>query len=92
MNPVITEEYGCTIKRWRNAAGQLHNDYGPAREEWENGQLVCRIYCIDELYHRTDGPAYEDWQFGQYIKEYYFNGERIPDDEIFRVESAWFPL
>jgi hypothetical protein len=58
---------------WRNAAGELHRENGPAIErangdkEWyQNGEL-----------HRENGPAIE---YADGTKEYWINGDRHRDD------------
>jgi hypothetical protein len=67
---------------YRNNAGKLHREDGPAielangtRSWWINGEL-----------HREDGPAVE---LANGTGDWWINGERIPDSEVdyYRVRT-----
>lgn len=61
-------------REWRNAAGALHRDDGPAIEYW-NGD---REWWRDGQVHRDDGPAVE---FADGSRSWY------QDDELHRVDG-----
>ena len=60
-------------KVWRNPAGQLHREDGPAIE-CSNGH---KEWWVEGRFHRTDGPARE-WSRGQ--KEWWLNNTRHRTD------------
>lgn len=66
---------------FRNAAGEIHCDSGPAIE-WANGSKMW--YQNDQL-HRTDGPAIE-WYDG--YKEYWLRGKKITEAEFHLYKFA----
>jgi hypothetical protein len=72
MNKTYTVTVTDTETTWRNSAGKLHREDGPAVEfadgtkEWYlNGRL-----------HRADGPALE----GEGVREWYLNNKRHRTD------------
>jgi hypothetical protein len=58
---------------WRNAAGKLHREDGPAVEYSDGG----KEWRLNGRYHREGGPAIE-WVNGD--KSWYLNGKRHRED------------
>ena len=62
-------------RHWRNEAGQLHREDGPA-VEWANGT---KHWYLNGLRHREDGPAIE-WADG--TKFWYLNDKSLTESEF----------
>jgi hypothetical protein len=63
---ILTIENGNRV--WRNEAGQIHREDGPA-VEYANGT---KVWYINNLRHREDGPAIEDKSGA---REWWFNNK-----------------
>ena len=71
------------MKFYKNEAGQLHREDGPAIE-WPNG---IKYYYLNGKLHRTDGPAIE-WSDG--TKDYYLNGKEVTEAHVSKIGRLLF--
>ena len=55
---------------WRNSAGQLHREDGPAVEHADG----TKFWYVNDKRHREDGPAIE---YSNGIKSWYINGQQL---------------
>lgn len=74
------DESDYLIKEWRNDAGKIHNDDGPARIEYHSsGFLLLEKFYKNGKLHREDGPA-SIWYKKNGVIDFYsfwFNGAHI---------------
>lgn len=78
------DDDGCIRKEWRNDAGELHREDGPAYiKYYDDGSIFYKQFFINGYYHRLDGPAVTRYFLDGSIEyeRYWINGEFIGTGE-----------
>lgn len=76
--------FGCLNREWRNEAGKLHKEGGPAHIIYEvDGSIDCEIFYINDYVSRADGPAYISYfrDGSIYFEEFWIDGDCLGQNE-----------
>jgi hypothetical protein len=67
------DPYGFLSKEWRNNAGELHREDGPARIVYNNlGKIIKKMFYMNGFINREYGPAIIHYYSNHSIKVEYF--------------------